>query len=118
MGDVSKWKDHVTFICERAGLNSKSYVKNIKLFNTKDLPQVVLKQNDSYNCGPISCMVIWYIFKPDDAPLSEPIGTFRHHVVSKLTAMSEDLIQNKKLLCKMKKNDFIKAQTQEKQSKK
>ena len=31
MGDVSKWKDHVTFICERAGLNSKTYMTNIRL---------------------------------------------------------------------------------------
>ena len=54
---------------------------------------VQLKQHDSFNCGPIACMVLWYLFVPDEASIiwkSMEIGDFRSQIVKKMLAIIEN----------------------------
>ena len=54
---ITKWSMHVKYVLKRCGLSTCKYIESIRLCNATDFGGQLLKQNDSYNCGPIACVV-------------------------------------------------------------
>ena len=64
-------------------------------------------QSDSWNCGPIACVVMWRTFIPDEVDVSTNVEMFRSLVVTKMKALIEESKKAKKLLVSSKENVFI-----------
>ena len=121
-GNVYKWMDNVSFIANRIGMNPEDFLCNMRLFNSYDVGNFKLEQNDMHSCGPIACMIIWYLFCPKSAPISLPVEKFRRVVIDKLKSMFEKVTGSEKLVIRSNEqrieNDLKRKASQETQAKK
>ena len=54
------WQGHIDFLVHRTTGHPISGDYHIKKANT--LGSIVHRQEDGYNCGPIACVTVWYLF--------------------------------------------------------
>ena len=103
--DVNIWKSHAQFIASRIGLNKDDFLLfKLRLYNSKDVGGINFKQEDAFNCGPMTCMVLWYLFCPNEAKINQPVMTFRKTVITKLKEMFQSVIDCNDLLCSVRDN--------------
>ena len=56
----------------------------MKAYNKNDLNGWFMSQTDNYNCGPIACMIMWYMFTHDEVDLRIPVEQYYFKVIQKL----------------------------------
>ena len=60
------------------------------MHNDTDLDGVNVSQKDSYNCGPIACMIMWYFFIPHEVDLTVDVEEYQSKIILKLKKMLSD----------------------------
>ena len=60
------------------------------MHNNTDLDGVNVSQNDSYNCGPIACMILWYFFIPHEVDLTVDVEEYHLKIILKLKKILRD----------------------------
>ena len=64
---TSIWSDHFNYILNRYGFDEKEWT--LKRGQSSDLGGLPVVQSDTYNCGPIACIILWRILKPQMSTL-------------------------------------------------
>ena len=54
------------------------------MHNNTDFDGVNVSQNDSYNCGPIVCMKMWYFFITYEVDLTVDVEEYQSKIILKL----------------------------------
>ena len=80
------WNPYVKYILSRYGFGSKcdQFIAKMRMHNDTDLDGVNVSQKDSYNCGPIACMIMWYFFIPREVDLTVDVEEYRSKIILKL----------------------------------
>ena len=64
---IQIWRNHILYLIFRiAGYRSLANV-TLSVKNHVVNSDLSIIQNDGYNCGPIACINIWFLFNPDQA---------------------------------------------------
>ena len=91
-GNVLKWRVHVQYILSKCGKNPSPYMTNMRSNTTNDFGGTDLIQTDSYNCGPIACMVLWQLFLPQEVDVQAVVTTFRGKIVGKMRELLQEAV--------------------------
>ena len=67
----------------------------MKAYHKNDLNGWFISQTDGYNCGPIACMIMWYMFTHGEVDLTIPVEQYRCKVVEKLKKMLNEVKEKK-----------------------
>ena len=70
----------------------------MKAYNENDLNGQFISQTDGYNCGPIACMIMWYMFTHDEVDLRISFEQYCIKVVQKLKKMLNEVKEKKELM--------------------
>ena len=70
----------------------------MKAYNKNDLNGWFISQTDGYNCGPIACMIMWYMFTHDEVDLTIPVEQYRCKVVEKIKNILNEVKEKKELM--------------------
>lgn len=81
------WKNHIDYVIQRCHGQTILQAPNINITFPTTIGGLEFLQEDSFNCGPIACYVIWYYLNNLEA--AQCIDTFsdgsvRHVVINKL----------------------------------
>ena len=79
-----KWSRQMEYVLRRYGIRHQEWT--LCPGKGKDgMDDITIKQNDQSNCGPIACMVLWKLFKPDQMNLrSLPSSKYRQRAIDEL----------------------------------
>lgn len=86
---LSNWASHMKHILNRYGITKKTFKAKLGTGND-GMDGIKIKQQDGSNCGPIACMVLWKLFKPNEVHLHRIQPTnFRILVINELRRLTE-----------------------------
>ena len=98
---VGTWKAHMKHVLNRFGIQGQSW-KMIPGTGRHGLNGITVKQKDESNCGPIACIVLWKLFRPESCDVeSRPISEYRAVVIEEMMR----LIMKHKNTCVLFKRD-------------
>ena len=102
--NVHRWDNHVKYVLTKCGLHSHydEFRCNMRFQSENDLGGYYLNQPDVVNCGPIACMVFWYIFCPNEVDLTVSITEYRSIIVMKVRELIDDGKKRNDLFCDSK----------------
>ena len=98
----SSWIPHVSYVYKRIQRKPANF--EMVHCTPEHFGSMILSQTDSHNCGPIACVVIWFLFFPTEAPIGIDSNDFRVVVVDKMKSMLYDAMKNGDLTCEIKKD--------------
>jgi hypothetical protein len=81
------WGAHRQQMLKRLKIPTTDMKELWKMNHSEDIVGVPINQVDGVNCGPIACMVIWFIFNPEESVgywMNQPTSAFRSIVISEI----------------------------------
>jgi hypothetical protein len=86
---IEGWKLHMNHILNQYGYRNQDW-KMIPGPTKNELDGITIKQEDQSSCGPIACMILWKLFKPDNLDLRQiPMINYREIVITELQRLLE-----------------------------
>jgi len=86
---IDDWKPHMIHLLNQYGYQNQDW-QMLPGPENNELDGITIKQEDQNNCGPIACIILWKLFKPNDLDLRLlPRRRFREAVIKELRRLLE-----------------------------
>ena len=87
---IADWKPHMNHILNQYGYRTQDWTM-LPGPKKNELDGITIKQEDQSNCGPIACMILWKMFKPDELDLRQiPTTYYRAIAIMELQRLLEE----------------------------